>query len=296
MLAEVHTHPLTFRYQQQRPGCDWLPDAVTDTTAKRQRGAKRLFGDGQGIISRLLAYSVGQLCHLVIPLQAGIDFYRDAPAIARKEMEQLLGQTPRYAKVSLSRSIQPHIHVLAMMPDLDNFDVQGSYGKVYCNLVETDDHLRNVARYFSRPSDERGCRPKPMDCRRYTPAQLVEQKFDASELYLQARNAAQGKPLSRLSWTTNLPRLKPDLHMLRVDLVREELPQPRPHCRSVGRVPTGHAESKSERWTEEKPPSFLQHARLRRRAGQADHHRSPCPAPKPPTVITAQPQTLMRSQ
>lgn len=206
MLAGIATHPFTYRYQQQRPGCDWLPDAVTDTTRKRQRGARRLFGHGAGIICRLLACSSEGVTHAVLLLPDDYDFYTEAPEVARQLVRDLLQDRPYYAKLALSRELKPHLHILTVQDDW--IDQLCRQQVIYGSPVKSDQHLQAVAEYFSRPSDERACRPRPKEFARYEREDLALQVVDASELYLRARAQAVGGHLPRRSWTGNLPFLK----------------------------------------------------------------------------------------
>ena len=209
MQASSSRHPLTFQFQQRRPGDDWLPDPVTDTTAKRRRGARRLFGDGEGVICRLLVTPDCHMYHAVVALPDDIDFYLGAPALARTELEFLFGSAPRYIKVALGRAGRHHVHVLVMLPEPHGLPAAGRYGPLFLCRVKDDRHLRSLAEYFSRPSDERACRSKSGHPPRYSQEELREQLLDASELYLTARRAAQGERLPRRSWTSNLPKLNP---------------------------------------------------------------------------------------
>lgn len=222
LFAPPSTHPRAYRYQCQRPGSDWLPDAVTDTTAKRKRGARRLLGDGEGILCRLWALG-GQLVHLVVPLPRQIDFYWEAPALARLELQRLLDAAPRYCKVALSRSARPHVHVLAVIPEGSTPPVRGTYGEVYAVPINTAEQLERLAGYFSRPNDERACRPQPKHLGRFTADELRTQQLDAAELYLSSLRW-DGRP-ERRSWTTHLPRLKPHPHAGRCPRFRRPVKQ-----------------------------------------------------------------------
>lgn len=213
MQVDPITHPLTFCYQQVRPVCllnGWLPDAVTDTTAKRRRKAKRLLGDGEGIFSRLWAVPNTQLHHLVVPLPRDLNFYLDAASVARTELTRLLGVAPRYVRAALGRAQHRHIHVLVALQPYATLPRHGTYGALHWELVQDAGHLEQLAEYFSRPSDERASRPHPRDLTRYTKDQLVRQRLDASETYLQARHDHGGRRLPSLSWTSHLHRLLPD--------------------------------------------------------------------------------------
>ena len=207
MQASSSRHPLTFQFQQRRPGDDWLPDPVTDTTAKRRRGAKRLFGDGEGVICRLLVTPDRHMYHAVVVLPGDIDLYLDSSTLARAELELLFGPAPRYVKVARGRAGRHHVHALVMLPERHGLPPAGSHGPLYLRRVKDDRHLRSLAEYFSRPSDERACRSKPGHPPRYSLEELREQLLDAAELYLTARRAAQGQRLPRRSWTSNLPKL-----------------------------------------------------------------------------------------
>lgn len=206
-------HPYTYRFQQQRLAWGYvLPDAVTDTTAKRRRKAQQLLGNGEGIICRLLACHGRQLYHLVLALPENCHLYWDAPQLAREALEQLLGTAPHYAKVCLSRSGKPHVHVLAALNATELPAVEKAVN-LYCTVIQNDQHLYNLAQYFGRPSLEAACRPKPEHWIRFDAYELELQLLGAAEFYLTCRAEAhqRGLPcLPRLAWSKHLPRLKPD--------------------------------------------------------------------------------------
>lgn len=196
-------HPRTHAYQQRR-GDDWLPDPVTDTSAKRRReGLRRLLGP----ILRLCHTQHDHLAHVVVTTTwTNADFYRDAPLLARSLTARIFGHMPYYARLALSRTGTIHIHALVAMPGDARLPARGPDWHLHVTAVVDDKHLENLARYFSRPSDERACRPDYRDSRIYTVSELQEQRLAASEMYLQAKGAQYGR-LPRRSWTGNLPYL-----------------------------------------------------------------------------------------
>lgn len=196
-------HPRTHAYQQRR-GDDWLPDPVTDTSAKRRReGLRRLLGP----ILRLCHTQHDHLAHVVVTTTwTNADFYRDAPLLARSLTARIFGHMPYYARLALSRTGTIHIHALVAMPGDARLPARGPDWHLHVTAVVDDKHLENLARYFSRPSDERACRPDYRDSRIYTVSELQEQRLAASEMYLQAKCSHHGR-LPRRSWSGNLPCL-----------------------------------------------------------------------------------------
>lgn len=207
LYASASTHPLTAEYQAQNFG--YLPDVVTDTTRKRRRKARQLFGDGAGVICRLLACPNRNIYHVVLPL-FWCDLYGTAPAVAREELQTLLGDAPRYVRLASGLEWTVHVHALVALTKAEAAAFQK---KNYCVLVKDDKHLQALAEYFSRPPLEAAARPKPEALARYTLQELAQKKLAAAEYYLVAkkRAKAEGKRLPCLSWTQHLPRLKPDL-------------------------------------------------------------------------------------
>ena len=184
LLAEYVTHPYTYGYQTARPerrANGWLPDAVTDTTAKRRRGARRLIDLGSGVFLRLWTLSGRQLWHLVIPMPQMPDFYGCARDIGRAEMQRLFPQQPALVRAARGRSGHPHLHVAVALPAGDRPLVVGTYGRIHATAIETTKQLWNLAEYFSRPADERAARPNRQDVLRYSRAALRQHRLNAAE-------------------------------------------------------------------------------------------------------------------
>lgn len=202
--ADPTTHPRTYQYQL-RHGTEYAPDPLYDTTSKRRRRAKRLWGDGQGISARLFLLP-GKLHHLIVGIEGCDDFYRDGPRLAQQQLQAILGNAPRYVTVARSRKDKVHAHVVVALGLEDPKQLR----KAGCWLtpVKGARGLERLMAYLSKPRDERACRPDKNDVLNYSAEELEQQRLDACELLLAAR--AKGR-LPRGSFTTHLPRLKPDL-------------------------------------------------------------------------------------
>lgn len=239
--ADPKKHPLLFLWQKQRQNSDFLPDAVVDTTAKRRRKARGLFGDGAGILCRLLACEGRSLFHAVVVLPEACQLYWDAPALVRQELAELFGDAPYYVKLALSRTGRAHAHVVVALTKSkhSHLPVRGTWGELYCEPVQSDQHLQVLASYLGRPNLEGACRPKQIEWGRYSQGELQRQQQDAAEFYLAARVEARSrglKQLPRLAWSKNLPFLKPDLPAWRVllQLIRQR-PRPCPWLATEGK-------------------------------------------------------------
>ena len=139
LLADLTTHPRTYGFQHARPerlANGWLPDVVTDTTAKRERRARLLLGDGCGVLPRLWVWPGCQLWHTVIPLPRDLDFYLDARRVAQAELRHLAPGAPALAQVAYGRHAHIHVHALVALPEGCVPPCIGSYGLVFSRLVE----------------------------------------------------------------------------------------------------------------------------------------------------------------
>ncbi|ADY26628.1 hypothetical protein Deipr_1489 [Deinococcus proteolyticus MRP] len=202
--ADPTTHPTTYQYQL-RHGTEYAPDPLYDTTSKRRRRATRLWGDGQGVSARLFLLP-GKLHHLIVDIEGCDDFYWDGPRLAQQQLQAILGNAPRYVTVARSRKGKVHAHVVVALGLEDPKQLR----KAGCWLtpVKGARGLERLMAYLSKPRDERACRPDKSDVLNYSAEELEQQRLDACELLLAAR--AKGR-LPRGSFTTHLPRLKPDL-------------------------------------------------------------------------------------
>lgn len=249
--ANPQTHPLTHAFQWQRVArwaYGWLPDAVTDTTAKRRRKAAVLLGDGCGVLPRLWTLVGHELWHVVISLPDSLDFYSQAPALARAELRALFPDAPGLARAAYSRRSRSHLHALLAIKKGEQLPSHGAFGRLFTRRIEDADHLEKLALYFSRPADERAARPNRAASLRHTREELETQRLDAAEMYLEAR-ARLGR-LPRTLWPQNIPRnlweapqnvprRKPELPSPRVPhlnrlplwLTLQRAPQPRPGLR-----------------------------------------------------------------
>lgn len=207
-LSDPTRTPRTYRYQLQHPdGCGggWLPDAVTDTSAKRRAGARRLKGEGCGIIARLQACP-GRIYHVVRHLGEQGNLYLDGRKLALAALDRLPPGLPLYWKVCASILQRLHLHMLMAVPDPGLLKVLARLG-FHCFPIRDDAHLENVLEYFSRPNDEASARPNLKGLVRHG-NNVWEARFAAAERYLEARERHGRRPLPRLSGTRNLPFLK----------------------------------------------------------------------------------------
>ena len=191
--------------------CLFLPDATTDTTRKRERKAQSLLGDGVGPLARLWALAGDDLYHLVIHFPGSWDFYLESAKRIKRRLAELLGLAPRYVFVARSRTGRIHAHILV---HLDSVPVDwglASGETLFAVRVANTAHFLALTSYLSRPHDERAAKPKPTDCARFTPEELALQLLDASEEYLEAKARAGTRHLPRLSWSSHIPALVPDL-------------------------------------------------------------------------------------
>lgn len=231
-LSDPHQTLRTHCFQLQRPdgfGGGWLPDAVTDTTAKRRAGARKLKGDGRGVAARLLACP-GQLYHVVYPLWETGNLYLNGRDLALAALDRLPPGLPQYWKLCASVRQRLHLHLLVAILDPAVLEVLTGLG-CNCTPLLDDAHLENMLEYFSRPNDEASARPNRKGFLRYGNDQW-EARFAAAERYLEAREVHGRRPLPRLSGTRNLPRLKPErfshlqLAVLRKGWARTTSPKP----------------------------------------------------------------------
>lgn len=240
LLADYATHPPTYGFQTARPLRrlhGFLPDAVTDTTAKRKRKAAVLLGDGCGVLIWLWLLDGYELWHVVARLPRSLDFYGEAPAVGRAELRALFPDAPALALVAYGRRRRSHLHALVAVKQGTVLPKRGTFGRLFARRVKDAKHLENLALYFSRPADERAARPDRQAFLRYTREELRTQRLDASDMYLEAKSRLGRLPHTR--WRQNIPRkMWPELQHTApepVAFIRPELPEPRvPH---VDRLP-----------------------------------------------------------
>lgn len=235
LRADYATHPHTYGFQTASPGrwaFGWLPDAVTDTTARRRRGAARLLDHGAGVLPRLWTLPERVLWHLVIPLPRLPDFYASVSEVGRQEIARLLPQQPALIRAALGRGGMPHLHVLVSLAANAGPPTRGTYGRIKAEAVNTAVYLENLALYFSRPADERAARPRRQETLRYSPGELARQRLDAAEAYLQAR-LRHGR-LPRLRWQQHIPKAG-ELDQMSLHLHGRRLQRPQaPWCPADG--------------------------------------------------------------
>ncbi|GHG01370.1 hypothetical protein GCM10017783_12030 [Deinococcus piscis] len=181
-----------------------MPDALHDTTSKRRRKATQLKGYGQGILARLTACP-GSVYHVSFELKDCTDFYWDAPVRAKAQCQELLGDSPRYVFCALSRQGKAHVHVMVVLSPEEAEELRRR--KVWHRQIEGLGDLERLAQYFSKPRDERACRPDTQDVMTYDQQELAQQALDACEDLLAARRIGR---LPRGTFTAHLPLLKAD--------------------------------------------------------------------------------------
>ncbi len=179
----------------------FIPDALQDSNRIRNTRAARRLNYGTGLIPRLLIAGKHALQHIVLPLGYGTaaDLYSRATGDrARAAVLALVGSTPSWACLELGLGGKLHAHVITPADAL--------------LMLLTDAHrkaidsLLGLMRYLSKPADARACMRldrRTGICSAPDPDQLHEAIND----HLTAR--ARGR-MERLSWTANLPLLKPD--------------------------------------------------------------------------------------
>ncbi|WP_019012536.1 hypothetical protein [Deinococcus aquatilis] len=178
-----------------------IPDALKDSTRDRATRAARRLNFGGGLLPRLLVAGSHELQHIVLALgpSSPAELYDPATnARARAAVAAVVGTAPTWATLERGREGDLHAHIITasnaplLLP-------AGSHRKA----VDTP---LGLMRYLSKPADARACQhrdPQTGIRSKPDPAQLQAAVQD----YQQARTRGR---LPRLSWTLNLPRLKPD--------------------------------------------------------------------------------------
>lgn len=179
----------------------FTPDALKDSTRERAKRAAKRLKFGGGLLPRLLVAGGHELQHVVVPLGSSTPLELYTPAInahARATVLAVVGTAPAWACLERGLEGDLHIHILTAK-EAGLLLPRGSHRK------PVDTPLK-IMRYLSKPADARACqRRDKVTGYRYDP--------DPDELraaiadYEQARTRGR---LPRLSWTANLPRLKPD--------------------------------------------------------------------------------------
>lgn len=179
----------------------FTPDALQDSSGIRNTRAKRRLNFGGGLIPRLLIAGQHDLQHVVLQLGLGTaaDLYSPATnARARAAVLALVGPAPTWACLELGLGGKLHAHVVTSA-DAPLLPFTDTYRK-------PADTPLGLMRYLSKPADARACmRRDPRTGIKSDPD--PDQLREAISDYLTAR--ARGR-MPRMSWTANLPRLKPD--------------------------------------------------------------------------------------
>ncbi len=196
------------RYEKQRHALlpDFTPDALKDGKKLRVKRAERLFGDGNGLACRLWAAADARLVLVTVPLGSATlaDLYsHKMNKYARKVSRPVFGRWAAWVKLELGLDGGLHLHILGAADALLLLP-KGSNVK---HLTPGSADFRRVLAYLCKPSDPRACLIK-LGSQRYSEKADPTLLAAAIADYQLARAAGR---LPRLSWSHNLPRLKPDV-------------------------------------------------------------------------------------
>jgi hypothetical protein len=192
---------------QTKPACihpSWtfVPDALQDSTQVRRSRARRRLRYGAGLLPRLLIAADHALIHVVVPLGMGTPADLYSPKVnahARKTGLEVIGAAPAWTCLERGLTGNLHLHIVTARSAILKLP-SGSYTKV------VDEAFKLIC-YLSKPADARACQAYSARTKRRTPPDPTLLN-DAIRDYLHART--QGRRV-RLSWTTNLPRLRPSM-------------------------------------------------------------------------------------
>jgi hypothetical protein len=190
---------------------DFIPDDLQDSKYERTQQAKRMFGDGDGLACRLLSATDHRLKFTTVPLGPGTPaelYSHKTNKHARTISRAVFGRSPVWTKLELGLDGGLHLHMLGaadaplMLPKGSNVQ----------DVKPTDADYRRVLGYMSKPADARACLVK------YGPQRYSEKAnrtlLAEAILDYQLARVTAGR-LPRLTWTHNLPQLKPDAALIR---------------------------------------------------------------------------------
>lgn len=190
---------------------EFTPDALKDGKKLRQKQANRMFGDGDGLACRLWAATDARMKFVTVPLGPATpaDLYSHATnKHARTVSRAVFGRAAVLVKLELGLDGGLHLHMLGAA---DAPLLLPSRSRVQ-EVEPAEDDYRRLLGYMSKPADARACLVK------YGPQRYSEKAnrtlLAAAILDYQLARVAAGR-LPRLSWTHNVPQLKPDMALVR---------------------------------------------------------------------------------
>ncbi len=205
-VARLRRRAERFEQQQHTPAAlpEFIPKSLRDTSARRVKLAARLFGDGDGLACRLWAAADARLSLVTVPLGPGTpaDLYtQQVNKRARTVSRAVFGRFPVWVKLECGLDGGLHLHMLGAADALLLLPPRSHVRHLTPGAAD----FRRVLAYFCKPGDARACMVKlgPQRYGKPDPDELAAAVAD----YQIARAAGR---LPRLSWSHNLPRLKPD--------------------------------------------------------------------------------------
>ena len=211
MSRATLSHPTLLAYQLAviaRYDGGWEVDWLNDSTRGRKRKSERLLKPGRGVFSVLADLKDHTLYHVVIHLPPcnPLSLPFNIPWI-KSLLFRLFKNLPRYVRLSISRNLLPHVHILLAVPKGYLLPGATFFGSIWYKEIDTWKYLRQLALYFSRPADERAARPnltKPVD--RISPQGFEQMRHDACEDRLKIKRFFRGKRIPRYFWQNNIPK------------------------------------------------------------------------------------------
>ncbi|TSA78945.1 hypothetical protein FNU79_18590 [Deinococcus detaillensis] len=188
---------------------DFIPDDLQDSTYLRGKRAGKMFGHGAGLACRLLSATDHRLKLVTVQLGKSTPAALYDPAVnknARTVSHAVFGKWPVWAKLERGPECGLHLHLLGAADALLLLPPHSSVKDV----EPTDADYRRLLGYLSKPGDARACMVKLGPQRYGKPDPLL-----LAAAVIDYRTARADHRLPSLSWTYNVPRLKPDMALVR---------------------------------------------------------------------------------
>ena len=200
-------------YRERNPfrlNSTYVPDAVTDTSRRRDLKAARWEGDGCGVAARLYVACDGEF-QLVTLVLGKLELYSPQTyASARDFVDILVKGKPYMAKLECSRNGEVHAHVVLSAHAI----LSRGFGKRLHSKPVTD--FRGLLRYLAKPMDARACRLRNHEIgpfieglvdKREIATRLKEVEQEGREIAAEEYLAAREKygRLSPMTWWGNIP-------------------------------------------------------------------------------------------
>jgi len=142
-------------YRERNPfrlNSTYVPDAVTDTSRRRNLKAARWEGDGCGVAARLYAACDGEFQLVTLSLGKLELYSPQTYTFARDFVDIVAKGKPYFAKLECSRSGEVHVHIVLST----HATLPRGFGKRLHSKPVTD--FRGLLRYLAKPMDARACR------------------------------------------------------------------------------------------------------------------------------------------